>query len=108
MASGQDDNFAAIEGAAYERYLLDLMRGYAAETDRIDPNPSVLIKDIQLEGDGYPHTGFRIQTYHPRTGKTKSHLFTLYDNPGFYDEAGDRIVETNRIVGDILMLARGG
>lgn len=102
------DQFPVIEGAAYERYLLDLMRGYAAEQERMDPDLTPLIREIQLAGDEYPHPGFMIRTYNPRNGKEQTTMFPLYGNREFYDEAGDRIAETTRIAGDILMWARGG
>jgi hypothetical protein len=84
------------------------MRGYAAEQERMDPDLTPLIREIQLAGDEYPHTGFRIRIYHPKYDKEHTTMFPLYGYREFYDEDGNRRVETNRIVGDILMWARGG
>jgi hypothetical protein len=108
MAYADEGHFPAIEGAAYERYLLDLVRGYAAEQERMDSDLTPLIREIQLAGDEYPHPGFMIRTYNPRNGKEQTKMHLLYENPDFYSEDGERRVETTRIAGDILMLARGG
>lgn len=61
MTGADKDQFPAIEGAPYERYLLDLMRGYAAEQERMDPDLTPLIREIQrLKNRAQPNTATKL------------------------------------------------
>jgi len=103
-----DGNFDAIQREAFERYVLDLAQRWAAEHDRLyGDNESVLIRHIELRGE-YPNTGLKIQTYDKNRELEQSSVYVLWGRPDFFDAEGNLLVEPERLVADILMLARGG
>lgn len=111
MTPAVEGEFKEIERKAFERYLLDLARGWAAEEERLHlenrgKELNVQVLQIDLVGE-YPHTAFDIRCRHRANGESTKH-FTIYQTPGWFDGDGKRLVSPERIVGDILMLARGG
>jgi hypothetical protein len=110
--NGDGDNYDAIEEAAFQRYVLDLMRGWAAEQDRLwernrgskrDPR----IVSIELVKAGTADAAYKVTVEHLSTGKITTPHFPLHA-PAFYDSQGNRERFAGDIVSDILMWARGG
>lgn len=97
---------------AYERALLELLRESAAEEERLHREirgdaPRFEVREVILVGE-YPHTAFQFSVYdHVREAERPIPLL-LYENPQFYDSKGKRLVDADRIVGDMLMWVRGG
>lgn len=107
-----EGNYKVIWGKAFEKYLLELARGYAAEQERLhreiqgkEDNP--LIREIQLSGE-YPDTGFLIRKYDRVRDLEQEQWYFIWGNPEFFDEDLKPLVSAERIVGDTLMWARGG
>jgi hypothetical protein len=106
------DNYAAIRKATFERYLLDLMREVAYEEERLRflkvgaPFPKEIRKVEFCEPES-AESGFLITFFDHRKGIEITRQHTLYDDPSFWRE-GKLLNDANFIVGEILMLARGG
>ncbi len=105
-------NYEAIGRAAFERYLLDLMQECAVEEERLHLEVrgeplSLEIREIKLDGE-YPNTGFQFRIYDRRRNLEQTSWWPLYASSTFFDEDRKRRCEPERIVGDTLMLARGG
>jgi hypothetical protein len=105
-------NYDEIQRKAFEQYLLDLAKGWAAEHERLSleregREPSILIHDIKLVGD-YPHTVFQFQIYDRPRGLEQIRTHLLYESPTFFDEDLNLRCQPEQIVSDTLMLVRGG
>ena len=112
MDSRPKGNFDVIYGKAFERFLLDLARGYAQEQDRLALeshgklfNPE--IREIQLKGE-YPSTGFLIRKYDRVRDLEQEQWHLLWGHPEFFDKDLNPLVSPERMVSDTLMWARGG
>jgi hypothetical protein len=68
-----------IEGEAWERYLLGLIRGWATEQRRLDVGGRKVPKEIRLVGDGYPSWGFEIVTVSTLNGRESTSKFPIGD-----------------------------
>jgi hypothetical protein len=106
------NNFDAIYGRAFEKFLLELARGYAAEQERLQVesrgkpnNPE--IREIQLKGE-YPNTGFQIRRYDRVRDLEQEQWYFIWGNPEFFDRNRKPLCSADRMVGDTLMWARGG
>jgi hypothetical protein len=113
MVPAQEGNYEDIERGAFERYILDLVRGYAAEQERVHrkakgTDPHILIREAKLEGE-YPRTVIRIRRYEPNRDIESWHTELLWEDTTFFDaETGGRLASPGRMASDILMRARGG
>jgi hypothetical protein len=67
-----------IEGEAWEHYLLELLRAWAAEARRIGA-PCRPIDEVRLVGDSYPHWGFEIYSTDPQDKKKVISRFPIDD-----------------------------
>jgi hypothetical protein len=98
-----------IEGEAYERYLLEVIRGSAAEEERLGNVGRRSIKDVRLVGDAYPHWGFEVDTVNPQNGKEGTSKFSFRGNPSLFDAERPRgRTLGSQIIGDLLMHIREG
>jgi hypothetical protein len=107
-----EGNMKEIERKAYERYILDLLKGCAAEEERLQKENrgrefNILIRQIDLVGE-YPYVAFDIHRYHRISDRESVFHATLYQTPGWFDKDGKRLVDTDQIVADTLISARGG
>jgi hypothetical protein len=112
MSPLAEGNFAEIQRRAFERYLLELAQGFAAEQDRLyleqrgrEDNP--VIREIQLSGE-YPDTCLRITTLSRVSDREITTMQSIWRDPTFFDDEGKARCSPERMVGDILMHARGG
>lgn len=79
------DGYDRIEGEAYERYLLEVVRGWAAEEERLGGNERRLIREVRLVGDEYPHWGIEMDTVNPQNGKEGTSKFPFRSDPSLFD-----------------------
>jgi hypothetical protein len=105
-------NYDDIRHKAFERYLLELAKGWAAEHERLSleregREPSILIRDVELVG-GYPHTVFQFHTYDRNRDLEQTSSWPIYESSTFYDKDLNLRCEPEQIVSDTLMLVRGG
>ena len=112
VVKGDEGNFDALYRAAFERFFLDLIRGAAAEEERMDlvhegKPPTILIKDIQLKGE-YPKTSLIITAYDRIQDRNVETFGRIWQEPSFFDEDYKPKCDIRRMVGDTLMWARGG
>jgi hypothetical protein len=112
MVASPQGKYDVIYGRAFEKFLLELARGYAAEEERLylehqgkEENP--LVREIQLKGE-YPKTGFQIKTYDRVRDLEQTNWYFLWGSPEFFDKDLKPLVSPERMVSDTLMLARGG
>lgn len=106
------NNFDSIYGRAFENFLLELARGYAAEEERLyfekwgkTRNPE--IREIRLKGE-YPETGFLIRRYDRVRDLEQQQWYFIWGSPEFFDKDRKPLCEPERMVSDTLMWARGG
>jgi len=105
-------NFDEIDRKAFENYLLELVREYAAEADRLyrlaknkEPNPLVL--EVELKGE-YPDTLMRIRCFDRVRDIEGWSVYPFWKSDNFFDEEGRRVCSPERMAGDMLMWALGG
>jgi hypothetical protein len=67
-----------IEGEAWERYLLDLLKGWAADHRRVG-KPYRVVDEVRLRGDAYPHWGFEIDFTNTKNGRQVTSRFPIED-----------------------------
>ena len=107
-----EGNYEAINRAVFERYLLDLARESAAEEERLHrelqgEELNIQVRDIQLVGE-YPDTRLKIKTYDRRRNREFTSSDPIWDLPEYSEKKGDKPRNPERMIGDILMWARGG
>jgi hypothetical protein len=103
--------FERIERTAYERHVLELVRGYATEHDRLDREHGIYkeryeIPDAEIDGE-YPDTCIRLRRVDRHTGKELSQRFPLWLDDSFRNSAGE-MYGPEHVAADILIQARGG
>jgi hypothetical protein len=93
-----------IEGEAYERYLVEVIRGWAAEEERLGAVGRRVIRGARLIGDAYPHWGIEIDTEDPGNGEMATSKFNFRGDPSLFDAERPRgKSEGTEIISDLLM-----
>lgn len=105
-------NFERIYTTAWERFLLELARGFAEETERVHvaqlgyPHDTE-IRHIELVGE-FPATHMKVTAYRPRSESELVTSWPLWRNRDFFDEKLRPQMTPQDMIGEIMMLARGG
>jgi hypothetical protein len=102
--------YRRIGRAAFERYLLDLLRRYAAEEERqkreiFHKEPRLEVRSIEMLGE-FPRTTYKFVYVHLRRDEERTESFMLYGNPECFDEKGELLVTGDYIAGEMLRLLR--
>jgi hypothetical protein len=98
-------DFENIEKRVYERYLFELMKGWAEEYKRRDDNPRFVVEEVQLVNPGTSKAVLRLRLRDPSDNRETVQGYGIYGYP-FYREDGTR-EDAGQAVGDVLMWARG-
>lgn len=106
------DNYKAIEQRAFERYILELVRGIASEEERLwrEAEGSEIyakVRKVELACN-YPETEVRLLVYSPADEREHWHSSPLWSNPLFFQEGGAIRRTPPQMARDIVMWARGG
>lgn len=105
--------YRAIRAAAFERYVLDLMRLLNEKMERgAERRGQVLepaLSEFKLAGE-FPRTSIQMKVRYQKTGQVVDDSYVLWGRPEHFDKDKDyeQLVDEGRIVSDIMMWARGG
>jgi hypothetical protein len=104
--------YADVEHRAFEKYVFELVKNWAAEHDNLQRkhfgrDAHIVVREVRLKGE-YPKTVIRIRVYEPNRDSERWQTHLLWQDPTFFDDEGARLCSPERMAGDILMHARGG
>jgi hypothetical protein len=105
--------YEAIRHHALERYIFDLIKGWAETHDSLyrkhfGRDFRVTIREVTIDGK-YPDTQIRLRRYEVARDQEDWYSHALWKDPTFFDpESGQPLMAPEQVAGDILMLARGG
>jgi hypothetical protein len=106
----QREGYRRIERRAFERYLLELVQGFAAEAERLNreirgEELNVQVRNVELVGE-YPDTALHFQLFDRVRGVERESERRIWD-PDFVNANG-RPKSGAYVAGEILTLVRGG
>ena len=104
--------YEQIEREAYERYLLEVAQGWAAEEERLEDwakgtSPPWLVREVVLIFAGTKNAALEFRTYNPRSDREFTTSLPIYAEP-FEDKEGKRTANLRRALGDEMMHLLGG
>lgn len=110
MNDPKESHVLTIKREAKERYILDLVRCFAAEQERIaeakgEPLGTEIL-EVQLEGE-YPNTGLRFRTYDRKRNLLHDTWSPIWSSSTFFKD-GKQEYTSEEIASEILMHRRGG
>jgi len=102
--------YLEIERRAFERYLLELVRGFAAEEERVHREMegeefNVLVRGVELVRE-YPRTALRFELFERSRGIERQSEYPIWDQD--YMKANGQMKPGPYIAGEILRMVRGG
>ncbi|HEY1854675.1 MAG TPA: hypothetical protein VGG40_08810 [Solirubrobacterales bacterium] len=101
-----------IEREAFERYLLQVARGLAAEEEQLEQaqkgtDPPWIVREIVLLSAGTRNAALEFRTVNRAGTRVAISTHQIWAEP-FLDADGKRTANLNGALGDILMHLRGG
>lgn len=104
--------FAVIEHEAFERYLLELVKRFGIEGDRLRKKHDLKeeiwqLLDVELVGE-FPDTELKMKYWNPVRDEEGFKWAFIWQDPTFFDQNFERRVQPEDMAGDVLMLFRGG